>query len=122
MQEKIVRTWDDTALLLSWIFVEIIIFFLTSFNPAFCFLMVVVGAPFWAFIASLLCEHIPFLQRATFKLYYAEELPPHRIYHILRADDNGYILYRETDSMLVSCWCIDHPIKYNTKEIWNAIN
>lgn len=122
MQEKIVRTWDDAALLLSWIFVEIIIFFLTSFNPAFCFLMVVVGAPFWAFIASLLCEHIPFLQRATFKLYYAEELPPHRIYHILRADDNGYILYRETDSMLVSCWCIDHPIKYNTKEIWNAIN
>lgn len=122
MQEKQVKTWDDTMLIAIWILLEIIAYCIFRPCPALCFIILILGFPVWGYMASLVCEHVPFLHRSTFTLYYAEDLPPHRIYHILRADENGYILYTENEAMLVSCWCLEHPVSnLKTKEIWNGI-
>lgn len=121
MQKKSVRTWEDSALALVWFLLEVAIFFVTKSIPSLCFLLCGLCFPIWFFVSSLICAYLPFLQWGKLTLYYSENLPEHRIYHILKADNDGYILYRENDTNLVSCWLIDNPIdKKSVKEIWNG--
>lgn len=122
MQEKQVKTWDDRSLALIWFLLEAIAIFATWRHPAIAFLAAGLLFPFWAFVASFICTAIPFLHWATFTLYRAEVLPEHRIYHILKADSNGYILYKETERPFLNCWLIDNPVdKKTVEEIWNGI-
>lgn len=122
MQEKKVKTWNDTGLTIIWLLLEITCFFITRKVPQLCFVVVVLIFPIWVFVSSLICMRLPFMHWTTFFFYFSEELPPDRIYHILLADENGYILYNEQDRNFVDIWLIDNPIRgMKVKEIWNEL-
>lgn len=121
MQEKQVKTWNDISLSFVWLLLEVIIFFITRNNAVVCFLMVVMCFPAWMFLSSYICFKLPFLHWSTFSLYFTEELPRYRFYHILKADEDGYILYKEAESFLIDIWRIDHNINKKVKEIWSEL-
>ena len=122
MQERKVKTWNDASLFFVFLLLEGIAFYITCHNHMICFLICGLCFPLLVFAASYICFKLPIFHWATFSLYFMEDLPQDRIYHILRADEDGYILYNEEDISLLNIWLIDHPInKKKVKEIWNEL-
>ena len=122
MQEKQIKTWDDTGLLLVGLLLEVILSFIIShYNLALGIVISILCLPFSLFAASYICFKLPIFHWSTFSLYLTKNLPEDRIYHILKAGEDGYILYKEAESSLVSIWKIDHNINKKVKEIWSEL-
>lgn len=123
MQEKRIKTWNDTGLFLIAFLLEIILFFIIShYNFALGFVISILCLPFYLFAASYICFKLPIFHWSTFSFYFTENLPEDRTYHILKADEDGYILYKEAESSLVDIWRIDNPIIIKSvREIWDEL-
>lgn len=104
-----------------WILLEILITLLTMWNLRVWFLFAVIGALFWAFIASYICVSIPFLKTKTINFYLVDEVPDSN-YGILCSDADGFICYDMSQTDDVHNWLIDNAIYgKRVKNVWERI-
>lgn len=126
MQErwKVIHTWGTRELFMAWLILTYFISKMTVGCLPLHFILLIVGFIFWVFIASCICEAIPFFKCESLIFLYTPEIPKDDEYYAIAIDKDGYILCRNTsrNTDLVGWWLVHHPIdKLSTKEIWENV-
>lgn len=121
---KIIYAYNTKDIALVWLFLMLFIAKMTAACLPLHFIFLTFGAIIWFYVASCVCEGIPFFKRRPLELLYAPEVPEEDGYYAIAIDKYGYILCHDTKENrdMVSWWLVHHSVdKLTTKEIWENV-
>lgn len=127
MQErkwKVIYTYSTKDIVLVWLFLMFFVAKITAGCLPIHFIFLTFGAIVWFYIASCVCESIPFFKRRPLPFLYTLEIPEEQEYYAVEIDKYGCILCRNSDrdKDLLSWWLVHHSVNnLTTKEIWENV-